>query len=165
MVDKRNEKTPVAVDKENEQDTVARSRRDLLKRAVITMPAVLTLQSGAALARSSNLISKSPPHAAKDARRRMLCLDERYVDGIYNGGRVADLGEPAYGHVAAIKRRRYYIAPNGDPVGRGRMCKDGGTYSYLKNGEWKQTDYVPKGMLVSATALSSFAGRLEITEI
>lgn len=178
MTDKNDNQKPVSVDNEVHQngDATARARRALLKGAVGTLPMILTLQSGAALARSSNLISASRPRSAKDSEGRMLCMDYRYVDMVIGGdgdsdsdsgqGRVADLGAPPYANISAIRRRMYFDEPEGERIYRRKICKDGGVYSFKKtSGEWAQTGYVPKGMLVSATALSSFAGSYDITEI
>jgi len=174
MTDKNDNQKPVSVDNEVHQngDATARARRALLKGAVGALPMILTLQSGAALARSSNLISASQPGSAKDAEGRMLCMDYRYVDMVVDGdgdsgqSRVADLGSPPYANISAIPRRMYFDEPEGERIYRREICYDGGVYSFQKtSGEWAQTGYVPKGMLVSATALSSFAGSYDITEI
>lgn len=145
------------------------SRRALLRRGVTAMPAVLTLQSGAALARSSNMISATTSRP-KDAYGRTLCLDENSVDDVDRSLRRMDLGEPAYGRVTAIRDRDYRTKPRhrADRVSEARMCKSGGTYYYrVKTHDgprWRKVD-VPKGMLVSATALSSFAGNIVVTDL
>ena len=156
------------------------------------MPAILTLHSGAALARSSNLISATNGNP-RDRRGRVLCLDRRSVRPAGRGGRVYDLGEPAYGRVAAINDHGFKTLPSrdGQAVSRRQMCEQGGTYfyrdrrhswegiwedeavdkaestdskSYVFRRRWQKVE-VPKGVLVSATALTSFAGRVSITDI
>ena len=79
-------------------------RRAILKRGVVAMPAILTLQSGAALARSSNLISASHPRTT-DRRGRTLCIDSRsvYPAGGRRGARVYDLGNPPHAVVNVIR--------------------------------------------------------------
>ena len=141
------------------------SRRALLKGSVATLPAILTLQSGAALARSSNLISGTDS-SATDSRGRTLCLD---VDSVYPAGDlpdVYDLGDPAYARVSAINDRDYRRRPRNqaDRVSESRMCNEGGTF-YFKDGRRWQERSVPRGMLVSATALSSFSGDIVITDL
>lgn len=182
------------------------SRRALLKGAVRAMPAVLTLQSGAALARSSNLISASP-RDHKDRWGRTLCLDLRTVRPAGRSGRVYDLGHPAYGHVNAVRDREYFVAPDhrSAAVSEARMCHEGGTYYYRarryrhwsnqeQEGDslqestgsnqqftgsvsqsssywgghreryWKRV-HIRRGVLVSATALSSFSGNITVTDL
>jgi len=166
--DNMKNKTPASVGKVQDRagDGAVNARRALLKGAVATMPMILTLQSGAALARSSNLISASTASAALDANGRMLCLDYRYADSTYDNTNVVDVGDPPYAHVCAIKDDDYYISSNAsNPTHREQMCHDGGTFFRKTASGFEETNYVPKGMLVSATALSSFAGHIDITEI
>ena len=186
-------------------------RRALLKGAATTMPMILTLQSGAALARSSNLISATK-YGARDEHGRTLCLD---LDSVYPAGEYGhkyDLGEPAYGQVFAINNRDHRVRPRyrSRRIGERRMCRRGGTYYYRRRHWWDddgdsdsdsdehddyddyddyddkgQNDFaattntygsygpnhgwqevnVPKGILVSATALNSFAGNIHIYDI
>lgn len=145
------------------------SRRAILKGSVVAMPAVLTLQSGAALARSSNLISATKT-SATDAQGRTLCLD---VDSVYSAGgsgQVYDLGEPAYAKVSAITDRDYWTFNGYRPerITEAQMCEQGGVFYARPDryswGGWEETK-VPRGMLVSATALSSFATDIVLTEL
>jgi hypothetical protein len=105
-----------------------------------------------------------------DAYGRTLCLDADSVENADRGMQVMDLGEPAYGRVSAINEREYRIRPQrrADAVSEARMCESGGTYYYQQKsgfrGRWRQVE-VPKGMLVSATALSSFAGSIVVTDL
>jgi len=137
------------------------SRRSILRGTVIAMPAILTLQSGAALARSSNLISASTT-AYTDAAGRTLCLDVNSVYPADGSGQVYDVGDPPFAKVNAITDREHFTSPN-SAVSEATMCRDGGTYLYKDSG-WKEVT-VPKGILVSATALASFAGGIAITDI
>ncbi len=182
-----------------------KSRRALLNGAVRAMPAVLTLQSGAALARSSNLISASP-RDHKDRYGRTLCLDLRTVRPDGRSGRVYDLGHPAYGRVTALRDREYYAAPDhrSAAVSEARMCHEGGTYYYRarryrhwsnqelegdsvqqapqgdqqfagsvssssswgdRRGRYWRRVQIRRGVLVSATALSSFSGNITVTDL
>ena len=169
MTEKPAKQTQDSVDsqKKRADDAAVRGRRAVLKGAVAAMPMILTLQSGAALARSSNMISASSPDSAVDSEGRTLCLDYRFVDSAYGDGEAVDVDPDGYVSVSAIMPRRYFREPN---EGHGEMppdelCKRGGI-GYYKNrtGPWQQTNYVPKGMLVSATALSSIAN-VDISEI
>jgi len=129
---------------------------------MVAAPVIATLSSGAALARSSNVISSSIPDSARDGSGRTLCLDERSGERI---GTSIDLGAPPSGSVTAITERDYRTAPNGGatPISEAQMCANGGS-SYYQSSGW-QTANVPRGILVSATALSSFAGSIRFTEV
>jgi ABC-type Fe3+-hydroxamate transport system substrate-binding protein len=146
----------------------ALTRRRLLKSAIATAPAIVTLPSGAALARSSNLITASSPAEALDAFGNTLCLDLNSGTIISGDGfeDALDLGDPPEGYVTAISPRQYFISREADPanvVSETEMCELGGTFHY-QNPDWVEV-HVPQGMLVSATALASFGGYLAITEI
>lgn len=148
-----------------QQKTLIRDRRALLRGAVTAAPMILTLQSGAALARSSNLVSAASPANAKDLNGNTLCMDTTFASSI--DGEVYDLGETPYASVTAIPDRTYTVEPGGDSssiVTTSEMCEQGGVYYY--NGD--QQVSVQQGMLVSATALTSFVGRgarIDITNI
>jgi hypothetical protein len=138
------------------------NRRRVLKVAMATAPVIATLPSGAALARSSNLIGTATN--ARDAKNRTLCLDVRSGTGnVVNG--VLDLGVPPRGSLTAINERDYKVDDRwgASSVSESQMCKQGGTYYYWNSG-WRQAR-IPKGITVSATALSSFAGSIYTTEV
>lgn len=165
------------------------SRRKLLKAAVTSMPAILTLQSGAALARSSNLISAAS-YPSKDRRGRTLCLDTESVYPVGNSGRLYDLDEPPRAHVIAINERDYRIEPDehAPRITEEQICQSGrpgfyrGEYAWDGDGRgadsdehdddddglyrrrWEQIQ-VRRGVLVSATALTSFAGSVRVTDL
>ena len=67
------------------------SRRQLLKGSVKAMPVVLTLHSGAALARSSNLISGS---GTVDIDGKYRCLDTSNLEPLSGSNDLYDFGEP-----------------------------------------------------------------------
>jgi hypothetical protein len=159
------------------------SRRALLRGASAALPTVLTLQSGAALAQSSNLIG-TVKHASKAIGEggRVQCLDmASAVDGTPTK---LDLGDRPVLHVQYITQRQYYRPDKsgnaGDPskpVTIEQMCKEGGVYWY-KDGtdrygkiRWKATlpgyynKGVARGFLVSATALSSFASAIKVKSV
>ena len=136
------------------------SRRMLLRGAAVSVPTVLTLHSGAAFAFSSNLIGAAAG-APKDPNGNYLCLDVSSTAGPGPRGGVYDLGAPAYADVAAIPSNREYHTEkkSGSPKVTGpQMCSSGGDFYYKKYGAtWKPVN-VKRGVLVSATALSSFSG-------
>ncbi len=140
-------------------------RRMVLRGATAALPAILTLHSGAALARTSNLISLADG-APVDSLGRNLCLNESSVTPL--GGNLYDLGEPASAQVTAIPTDRTYYTQsnsgqNSQKVTGLQMCQTGGDFYYQSSG-WKKVS-VPRGGLVSATALASFAGRVTVREI
>ena len=144
------------------------SRRAILSGAgKAAVPAIITLYSGASLARSSNLIGANPRQGADGDKFR--CLDTRSVD-LTEKANVYDLGQDPMAHVTRISTRRRYFRPrtNGAPstqqVSGNTMCADGGDfYRQGDNGYRKVT--VQRGMLVSATALSSFANDITYTDV
>lgn len=143
------------------------SRRAMLKGSATAMPAILTLQSGAALARSSNLIG-TIDYKSPDRLGRTLCLDLDSVTPASSDGRVFDLRAPPagpYAEVTAINERDYYAEANkgSAPVDESQICRDGIT-AFYKDGGWVQID-APGGM-VSVTALASFAaGSIIVTDL
>jgi hypothetical protein len=140
------------------------NRRRVLKVAIATAPLIATLPSGAALARSSNLIGAAPVAASKDWAGRTLCVDLRSGTGSYQNGKL-DLGVPPDVDLTRIPDRDYRTAPNGGAptASEATMCNQGGTYYYQSSG-WQNAN-IPKGMLVSATALSSFAGSIHVNDV
>jgi hypothetical protein len=164
---KKKDQTPVSVGEEDHRhDGAVNVRRALLKGAVGTMPMILTLQSGAALARSSNMISAATYADSQDADGRTLCLDYTYTTGIFGDTSQVDVGEPPYVHVSAIREGDYSLKKGGELISREKVCNDGGVYAVKPSqGGYYDTNNVPRGMLVSATALSSFTGHITTTEI
>ena len=150
------------------------SRRAMLKGATAVMPAVLTLQSGAALARSSNLISAAR-YDTTDRAGRTLCLDLRTVYPVRGTGKY-DLGEPPYARMWAINPEDHRIAP--DPASPGvseaEMCRNSGVYyhqvgtyddEYDDEYRWREVKVPYQGIVVSVAAARSLAGALHITNI
>jgi hypothetical protein len=80
------------------------------------------------------------------------------------GGKM-DLGAWPRGSATAITARDYRVDDKGSAatISEGAMCQQGGTFYYQHAG-WQQVN-VPRGILVSATALSSFAGSIRITDV
>ena len=135
-------------------------RRALVRGAAVAVPTILTLHSGAALARSSNLISTVNTLADNDPAN---CLDTFSLNEQPTG--VYDLGaDPRDAQVNVIPTGEYYNADKTALVNRKDMCEAGGTYWRKQNGNFTQVN-VSRGGLVSATALQSFVGRINIKEI
>jgi hypothetical protein len=144
-------------------DEPALNRRRLLKAAVATAPVIATLPSGAALARSSNIIGPTSG-SAKDSKGRTLCLNRNSGTPV-GGGRI-DLGPRPSGQAVAIRERDYRTAGSlsADPISEKAMCQQGGQFQYWNSGSWKTVD-VPRGMAVSAMAMASFAGSIYTKEV
>lgn len=155
----RNEKDVTPSTEQHQPKSI--SRRALLRGGVTVMPAILTLQSGAALARSSNLISAAPPET-RDRLGRTLCLDTRSVYPAGRSGHVYDLGEPPRAAVNIITDRDYKIrSPETRPVpvSESTMCHEGGVYWYNnRDGSgWQSVELPRNGVVVSSGAMTSVA--------
>jgi len=142
------------------------SRRALLLRGAA--PAIVTLYSGAALAASSNLIGAAPNATPEDYKYR--CLDTSSVFATKNPN-VYDLGETPMAHVTQVRSDRqyyptqgYFGLPSGPQVSPQQMCTSGGKFVRRERWGFSQVN-VSKGVLVSATALSSFASNVNYTDI
>lgn len=145
------------------------SRRAMLSGAgKAAVPAIITLYSGAALARSSNLIGVNKHQGAEHDKFR--CLD---TSSVYRTDKpnVYDLGRDPMAHVTRIDARRDYFAVDhrgnrtNQKVPGNKMCADGGQYFRRTGGNSYQKVNVRKGVLVSATALSSFANDITYTDV
>jgi hypothetical protein len=165
-MDDRNETPQTA---EQARIPLAVSRRAMLSGAgKAAVPAIITLYSGAALARSSNLIGANKHQGAEQDKFR--CLD---TSSVYrtNKPNVYDLGRDPMAHVTRIDARREYFAPDQKgnlttkKVNGAKMCTDGGQYFRKTGHNNYQKVNVRKGVLVSATALSSFANDITYTDV
>ena len=121
------------------------------------MPAILTLHSGAALARSSNMISAAPADTT-DGLGRTICVVESSVIPV---GDKYDLGEPPSAVCNIIPgpaERQYFIEKDKNtPIMPGAMCETGGTFWYKPQGESWQTSTLDKGFVMSAGSIASVA--------
>ena len=134
------------------------SRRLMLRGAGVALPAMLTLHSGAAsaLARSSNLISGS---GETQPDGTALCLDE--TAGVpLDDGRI-DLGNEGTGTVWEIPGDgQYYAQPDGtEPLTAAEACERSGDLYYASGETFPKAAKVNGGIMISATALTSFASR------
>jgi hypothetical protein len=150
MTDRQDKKSVTQPEKVN-------TRRALLKSAVTTLPMVMTLQSGAALARSSNIISATSDLGAKDALGNTQCLDTMFATQI--DANTVDLGNAIDLNITLIPERDYKRSPQGSAVDatEGEICNEIGSFYHQDSG-WQEIR-VQSGMLVSSTALNSFVGR------
>jgi hypothetical protein len=137
------------------------SRRAVLRGGVTAMPAILTLQSGAALARSSNLISASSTNTT-DGLGRTICVDKNSVVYADDHSETYDLDEPPYAECNIIRgptEVQFYETKGKDhPIRPGAMCERGGQFFSKPKGEQWVTSDVPQGFVASAGAMNSFAG-------
>ena len=138
------------------------SRRALLRSAAVGMPAVLTLHSGAALARSSNIVGIAPP-GTRDEAGDALCLDTRLAEPLWESNQV-DLGEPAEAKVNVLSERVYYPEMNagGTPHNADLICNKGGTFYYQQDGDDIPVKLPANGVIVSATAMVSVSLRGDV---
>ena len=142
-------------------------RRILMRGAAAALPTILTLRSGAAaaVARSSNVISEA---IGGPSDRVYNCLGEDAArGGIIKGTSTVptryDLGDKPSGDYVQILERDYYVGADAStPISEKTMCETSGEFLYKEgsDGDWQTFKVNNKGMLVSATALSSFAGSL-----
>lgn len=145
------------------------SRRALLSGACkVAGPAIVTLYSGAALARSSNLISTSNNNGAEYGKYR--CLDTSSVHDKV-GTNLYDLGSRPMARVTRINSTKQYYAIDWQGrrtntlVSPSTMCNEGKSY-FRKDGYNQYTKVsVYKGGMVSATALSSFANNITYRDV
>ena len=139
------------------------TRRALLRGATATVPTILTLTSGAALARSSNLIGV----VQSTAENPVLCLDPASTRGAVTDY-VYDLGSPPYAEVTRFSSAHRYRdkANPGTDLPPQDACKLNGTLQvkYNYSGTW--VDKPRKGgLIVSSAAVASFGTRINKFDI
>jgi len=167
-MDERNETTQTPSVENVRSASPAVSRRALLSGAgQAAIPAIVTLYSGAALARSSNLIGVNASQGAQQGKYR--CLDSSSVYPTEKAN-VYDLGEDPMAHVTRIDATKTYYRSDyrgnltGQQATGDAMCTSGGQY-YRKDFSGYKRVTVRKGMLVSATALGSFSNDITYTDV
>lgn len=164
MDDQQHEKGGIRApetNRDNYPEAVSKSRRRLLRGAASSVPVILTLQSGAALARSSNLISESTEASAlTEDGQYYRCLLLSSVDQIDGG---VDLGEPPAGEYVEIKNMTFYTADNAGSatVSGATVCKNDVAYYYKDQG-FKQIRVEGGGLLFSAASHASFSGAVTL---
>ena len=133
------------------------SRRALLKAGACAMPAILTLQSGEALARSSNLISAATA-GTRAPDGTAICLNTSSVTPMPESNQF-DCGEPAYAEFNVIQDRDYYLEANRSikpPVGPDYVCQVGNDFYYHDRG-WNKISLPQNGAIVSVAAIRSIS--------
>jgi hypothetical protein len=135
-------------------------RRALLRSGITAMPAILTLQSGAALARTSNLVSSSPIDTRVGTNT--VCLDTNSVPQIGDSGDVYDLGDPPKAEITVIPDLDHHSAQNMSVTTRvdeGVMCVSEETIYHYKdsNDVWQSRQVPSRGIVLSSGAFASIA--------
>ena len=164
------------------------TRRLVMRGAAAAVPSILTLRSGAALARSSNLISTAADLSEPGGTDGQFfhCLDASSVEQV--GVNRYDLGEPPQADVTAISADKAYYdsaEANANQVTPAEMCQNGGTYYVKADGssiegkapatpDFLRQSFIPmqengaepvqvaQGGLISATAFTSILSRANI---
>lgn len=134
------------------------ARRALLKGGVAAMPAILTLQSGAALAQSSHMMVHAARPRATDRLGRTMCLDTNSVYPAEGHKTAYSMGSPPKAHINIISDRKYFRGKGRRTgvVRKGEMCR-GGTYWYKENGDWESVDLPYTGIVMSSGSMHSVA--------
>ena len=144
------------------------SRRTVLRGASAALPTILTLSSGAALARSSNLIG-TIQQGGGGSTGEVLCLDPGSTQGpAMHNPNLYDLGSPPYGEVTSIPTDlEYRTKVGGQTVGLtpDEVCLNGGEIEYKLNGWSRNKVLMNPGAMVSSAAVSSFGNRIITTGI
>ena len=144
------------------------SRRAMLRGTAAAMPIALTLPSGAALARSSNLISGTVD-APEDPYGNKNCLDASSVYPSGDSPHKYDMGDPPSADITALPRRRYYWKSSRGvrEVDRPYMCSEGGEYFYKtgSGSSGRQFFQINKGCMVSLSTMTSLSGSILIKEV
>jgi hypothetical protein len=143
------------------------SRRSMLRAGATAMPVVLTLQSGEALAVTSNLIGSAPGARSFNTEGvydgDVLCLDTTYADPLTSGK--YDLGHDGATVNVIRPDVDYYPGAeggtSGTPIGPDEFCQAGGWRKYQEAG-WNDVTLPTNGIVVSSTALNSVSGRVTI---
>ena len=139
------------------------SRRMMLRRGVTAMPAILTLHSGAALARSSNLISAS--RGSRDSKGKVWCLDTSTAT-YHSDIDKYDYGDHGHATVNVIPDRVYYGSDrrSGERMTADQFCEAGGTgrYRRRRQGSVRTVNLESPGIVVSANAYNSVSTRIDV---
>lgn len=136
------------------------SRRKLLKQGSAAMPAILTLQSGSALAQSSVYVGDSgdgtPPHIGN-----IICLDTTNAEPLPNGRTYKFVN--TFTDVNMLPDGEYYPEDNrsSTPTDAYSFCRSGGKM-WLKDGGFHPVEIPKDGIIMSASAVSSLAHGLDV---
>jgi hypothetical protein len=138
------------------------SRRTLLRAGATAMPVILTLQSGEALARTSNLLSNS---TGSRVNNKVMCLDTTGMP-TYDNGKV-DVGNDLM-TVYELPDTDFYpgyeSGKSGTPMTADMACQNGGFLRTYETGLQKHEANLPQGgLVISNTAMMSVSGRVPIS--
>ena len=142
---------------------VLMTRRAVLRGATATVPTILTLTSGAALAQSSNLIG-----TVQRANGDVLCLDPRSTNGPTRRNlNVYDLGSPPYAEVSRLPSTYRYRAKHTlKAMTPAEVCRHRGPIEVnYGSGEWRDLQLRGSGVMISNTAWASFGAAISTKEI
>ena len=135
---------------------VSVSRRAILKAGTASLPVILSLQSGAALARSSNLVSSAPTGTRDPATGDAICMDSSTLTPLGEGQ--YDLGPNGYANVDMLPEQEYYVSGTGrkdGPYTADDVCATSeGYFSYHDGLQWNDI-YSRQGIIISAGAYTS----------
>jgi hypothetical protein len=148
------------------------SRRSMIRRCAVALPAVLTLPSGAALANYSNGYIREAMNDPVDDKDRHLCVDLETVDPVQDKSGFVNLGAPPSADIYAIPTNREYRLEKNN--GANVEIKSGADLCYEGNrdgaGYWYRDDtldqwvnvQVPEngGFMVTERSLNSFAAAI-----
>ncbi len=152
---------------------VSVSRRRLVRGAAVALPTILTLNSGAALATSSDLIIRLSPDAAPDGLNRMLCLDTATVEPVGKSGKLKVVPGQTTVNAIPVDPPYYdaYDATTGTvqtAVTPAEVCSQSATYppyyAQMADGTVKEAMLNP-GARISASAMASFGSAVNIVDI
>lgn len=154
-------------------DDSARASHSAGRRAVlVAMPAILSLHQGVAaqVARTSAVLVKSETETLLCARDPGLGENEKgWFINPETEIEVTEFTHEAYCKSTNVDGKTVFSS-----VSRNEMCNTGGVYYTPKSGDqcnaqgggaYTATPNVNQGAFVSALALSSFAGRIRLTEV
>lgn len=144
------------------------ARRKLLSAGAKSMPAILTLQSGAAMAQGSFMIEAASMYAT-DGLGRTLCVDESSVYPADLEGLLWDCGDPpklTVNIIPSSAEKQFYLTNNkSNPVDPWDMCLDGGTFWYKPDtGGTFVSKSMNKGFVATGGALYSMHTKGVVTE-
>jgi len=141
-------------------EQASRKRRVVIRGAAAALPTILTLRSGAALARSSNLISATI-EVDPTGPNRCVALADVEPPIVQPAGSKYDLGEPPAARVTEFTSGHLYATDSGgvNRVTPLEICSNPDVAYYVSTdgATWTQVPTIEKGFLVSATAWSSFS--------
>jgi hypothetical protein len=162
----QDESKRTSLSKSEEGRPASMGRRAILRGGVTAMPAILTLHSGAALARTSNLISASP--GARDINQNVWCLDTSTAVDYYPDSGKYDFGDPGYATVNVFPDTVYESGTGQSKVSMtaDQFCASGGSANYHLQGGGSPTTVTLQspGIVVSSNAYNSLSPRINIGE-